>query len=620
MAAIAARLVHLQVDRHEEYRRRADRQQQRVVEVKPPRGTIFDRRGRELAVSVEVDSAYAVPREVEDPEATARVLARIVGGDAQRLARLLGSRREFVWVGRKLDRPVAAEIRRLDLPGIDFLPESKRYYPMRELAAHVLGFVGTDDVGLGGAEAAYDDLVSGRAVRRTVLRDARRGTLLYPHLAFSEAEPGSDLHLTIDASIQHIVERELVRTIERYRARGGMVVVLDPRTGAVLAMASRPTFDPNRFNAVPPSRWRNRAISDSYEPGSTFKMVTAAAALEANVLDPSDTLDCERGGITLAGIRIRDHKPFDKLTLEEVIAKSSNVGAIKTGLLAGRERLYRQIVAFGFGRPTGIDLPGEAAGLLYPLRGWQYLTPAYVSFGQGVGVTPLQLTAAFAAVANGGTLVRPHVVRAVGRGADVEELPRSEARGRALSAATARSLERVLEAVITDGTGKRAAIPGYRVAGKTGTAQKAIPGRGYSAHIANFVGFAPARDPAVVCLVAIDEPTTAIGGGVVAAPAFAAIVAQVLVYLGVRPEREPIERWPGEDPEAGPPSPRRGTLLAASPVGPPGISAAEESLERPLTAPPVEVPGPTVPGASATAPGAGEPVAIAPAPVEVGAS
>jgi cell division protein FtsI (penicillin-binding protein 3) len=550
-AAVAGRLYYLQVVRYAHYAERAAVQQQTVVELTPERGTIYDARGRELAVSVQVDSAFAVPRDVADPAALARELAEVLGTDAGKLRRLLDSDKRFAWVARKLDPPVAEELRRRDLPGIHFLQESKRYYPMRELAAQVLGYVGTDDGGLAGLELVYDDVVAGRSGRRTVLRDARRGRVIAPDLAVSAPQPGRDLHLTLDATIQHIVERELARAVEEHHAPRGTAVILDPETGGVLAMASYPGFDPNEFGRASPARWRNRAIMDVYEPGSTFKVITAAAAFEAGLVAPGDPFECEMGGITLAGIRIRDHKPFGRLTFAEVMAKSSNVGMIKTALLLGDERLHATVTAFGFGRQTGIDLPGESPGILHPLALWQRqpLAKAYVAFGQGIAVTPLQLAAAVGAVANGGVLLKPHVVHAQGTGGDGEllySLP--PVAGHPIAPASAATLRDVLEGVVTVGTGKGAAVPGYRVAGKTGTAQKAVAG-GYSrsGFVPSFVGFAPAQRPVLVGVVAVDEPQGwEYHGGQVAAPLFGAIAQQVLLYLGVRPDRTPPALWPGE--------------------------------------------------------------------------
>lgn len=549
VALIAGRLYYLQVIRHDHYAQRAGNQQQRVVELDPPRGTIYDARGRELAVSIEVDSVYAIPSEIKDPAAVARRLAKLVDKEPGKLKKQLADKsRDFVWIKRKLDPPAADQIRALDIDGLRFVTESKRYYPMRELAAQVLGFVGTENHGLEGLEQLYDSTVAGKPGRRTVLRDARKGTVMDPELSFTDPEPGRDLHLSLDATIQHIVERELARAVDERGARKGMAVFLDPKTGGVLALASYPSFDPNQYGQTTKDRMRNRAVTDFYEPGSTFKIVTAAAALESGVVKASDTFDCGMGQITLAGIRIRDHKPFGTLTFAEAIAKSSNVGMIKTALLLGDERLYAMASALGFGRKTGIDLPGEASGILHPLTEWRRfpLSKAYISFGQGVSVTPLQLAVAAATVANGGVRLKPYVVAATGGAGRIEAQHAAiQPVGRAMSAATAAELTRLLEDVVSVGTAKSAAVAGYHVAGKTGTAQIPVAG-GYdrNRYVPSFVGFAPGGRPQIVGVVAIDAPQGfEYHGGQVAAPVFGAIARQVLLYLGVRPER-PRPDWP----------------------------------------------------------------------------
>jgi cell division protein FtsI/penicillin-binding protein 2 len=482
--AITGRLYYLQVVRYDHYQEKAARQQQRDVKLDPPRGTIYDARGRELAVSIQVDSAYAVPPEVKDPGATARAIAGVLpemdAEDVKRLEKQLGSDREFIWVARKLDPPVAAAVRALRLPGIHFLPEAKRYYPMRELAAQVLGYVGTDNHGLAGLELQYDEAVAGKAGVRTVLRDAKRGTVVSPYLSFAEPEPGKDLYLTLDAAIQHIVERELARAVEERGAKFGTAIFLDPATGGVLAMASYPSFDPNRFGDFPRSRWRNRAITEVYEPGSTFKIITAAAGLESGLIHADDVFDCEMGGITLSGIRIRDHKPFGRLTFAQVLEKSSNVGVIKASLILGSERMYNTIRGFGYGRLTGIDLPGESSGILHPIERWQPISKAYISFGQGVSVTPLQLVNSIAAVANGGMLLRPHVVEAVGDGEEKQRRPAPQEVGRAISPATARDLALMMEGVVMNGTGRSAGTRAPATC-RTSWASRRSTGRGWSA-------------------------------------------------------------------------------------------------------------------------------------------
>ena len=540
---IVARLYSLQVVRHDTYSSRAERQQQRVVKIDPPRGTIYDARGRVLAVSVEVDSAFAVPREIEEPETVAAALAGPLKRSPAKLAQHLEGDGEFTWLARKLDPPVAEAIRDLSLPGIHFLKEYKRYYPQGTLAASVLGFVGLDNQGLAGLEFQYDSLVAGKRGERTVLRDARRSTVVSPTLPSAAAEPGRDLHLTLDASLQHLAETELEAAVREHRARGGSIVMLDPGSGAVLAMASYPGFDPNRFGDYPTEQRKNLAVAHAFEPGSTFKIVTFASALEANLVDPNDVVDCGLGGITLRSTRIRDHQPFGFLSFREVLAKSSNVGTIKAVQRIPRQDFYDDVLRFGFGRPAGIDLPGESPGILRPVEKWSALAPAYISFGQGIAATALQLANAFSVIANGGVLYRPYIVDAVGSGEELRALrPEPEVVGRPITPSTALQLERMMEAVVSpEGTGEAAQIEGYQVAGKTGTAQTAEPGQGYSAHrrVPNFAGFAPARNPRIVALVVIDTPTAGpVGGGSVAAPVFSRVVGRALAYLGVPPDSE----------------------------------------------------------------------------------
>ncbi len=536
-AVISARLVELQVVEHEAYAKRALDQQQKTVELAPPRGTLFDARGRKLAVSVAVDSAYVLPHEVADAEAAAQRIAEVLGWSKKTVLARLTDDRRWLWLARQLDPPAADALHALDLEGVNFVSESKRFYPLEEMAGPVLGFVGTDHSGLAGLEATYDSVVSGEPVRRKLLRDALDGRVVAPGFSFIDAAPGADLHLTLDATVQYVVEDELGRALDATGAKSGVVVMLRPETGAVLAMASLPAFDPNRFGAYDSSQWKNAAIESAYEPGSTFKAVVASAVLDRNLVDPMDVIDCEQGAITLGSTRIGDHKRFGKLTFREVVARSSNVGAIKTGLLLERSDFYDAVRRFGFGDGTGIDLPGESAGIVRPVERWSKYEAAYLSIGQGVSVTPLQLARAFGALANGGYLVEPHLVGFIDRGGRRLSPERSAPSGPIAGASTLRSLTRLLEAVVEEGGGTAAAVAGYRVAGKTGTAQKAQPGAGYFAdrHVASFVGFVPSRAPEVVALVILDEPKGKYYGGEVAAPVFSAIMTRVLPYLGVAP-------------------------------------------------------------------------------------
>ncbi len=547
---VAGRLYQLQVVRHDHYVAKAAAQQHRVVELDPPRGTIYDARGRELAVSIEVPSYYAVPSAIEDPAAAAKALAEQLDLNPKKLKAEISDRSKgFVWIKRKLDPREAEAMRKLKIKGVDFVTESKRYYPMKELAAQVLGFVGTENHGLAGLEQYYDATVAGKPGRRTVLRDARRGTVQAPTLSFNDPEPGRDLHLTLDAAIQHIVERELERAIVERGAKQGSAVILDPRTGGILALATYPTFDPNRHGEFPPSRWKNRAVADVFEPGSTFKMVTAAAALTSGVISADDVYDCEMGGIWLSGVFIKDHKEFGNLTFAQAIANSSNVAMVKASMILGDERLQAMTAAFGFGDKTRIDLPGESAGINHPISYWHTYPrhKAYVAFGQGVAVTPIQLATAVAAIANDGARLEPFLVSGVGRNGEIEQRREGgKVVARPVSAEIAREVGRLLEGVIVEGTGKSAQIKGYRLAGKTGTAQIAVAG-GYDPnhYIPGFVGYAPVGAPVIAGMVAVDEPRgAAYHGGQVAAPLFGAIAKQVLLYLGVRPEREQ-PNWPG---------------------------------------------------------------------------
>ena len=560
-AGIGVRLYHLQVVEHDRYQRRASEQQLQVVELSPPRGTIFDARGRKLAVSMAVDSAYVVPHKILDPEDASRQIAPIVGMRVEAVLERLNDERRWLWLARQLDPPIAQALRALDIAGLDFVEENKRFYPLDELAGPVLGFVGTDHSGLAGLEAAYNRTVTGESVRRRFLKDALAGRVVAPGFSFIDAEPGADLHLTIDATVQHIAEAELERAVASSQAKAGVVVLMQPRTGAILAMASTPTYNPNRFAQYEPERWRNAAVEYAFEPGSTFKAVTAAAVLEDNLIDPMDVIDCELGGITLGATRIRDHKPFGMLTFREVIARSSNVGTIKAGLRLERSNFFEYTLKFGFGSPTGIDLPGENAGIVRRVEKWSKYEAAYLSIGQGISATPVQLVRAFAALANGGYLVEPHLVAAIDQGGFRRATEHAPGEQPVLSASTLRSVTRLLEAVVEEGGGNAAAVPGYRVAGKTGTAQKAVKGVGYvpNRHVSSFLGFVPSRRPQVVALVMLDEPRGKYYGGEVAAPVFGAIMARVLPYLGIAPDKpesldEPLE----SDPTAAAP----GALLA----------------------------------------------------------
>ncbi|MGH9813409.1 MAG: penicillin-binding transpeptidase domain-containing protein, partial [Candidatus Acidiferrales bacterium] len=539
---VLARLVELQVVRHGELAQRAQRQQQRTLEVTPKRGVIYDRNRHELAVSIAVDSVFAIPHEVAEPSAAARRLAPVLGLERAAVEEKLRSDRSFVWIKRKLTAEEAARVQSLNLAGIYAQPEHKRFYPKRELAAHVLGFVGMDENGLAGLELSLDDQIRGRPQQITISADGRRRW--FNRRGNVPAE-GASVVLTLDENIQYIAERELAAAIKETRASSGTIIVMDPQSGEVLALANWPTFNPNQPSAAPPERHVNRALSFVYEPGSTFKLVTLAAALEEGLANPSEIIDCQQGAIFIAGHRIRDHKPFGLLTLRQVMYESSDVGAIKVGLRLGNDLMYKHIREWGFGKPTGIELPAESSGILRPAANWSRISIGAVSMGQEVAITSLQLAAAVSAIANGGDWVQPRVVREVFHGEEAQPIPPSR-RERILTPGVAEELRRMLAGVVREGTGRSAQPVGYTAAGKTGTAQKIDASGGYSRtdFVASFAGFAPQDNPVITVAVILDSPRGAqYHGGEVAAPVFRAVVERSLAYLN-RPRDLPVEAPP----------------------------------------------------------------------------
>jgi len=543
LVAVVARLAYLQIIVRDELARLAERQHSKTIPLRPRRGSIFDRHGKPLAISGEVDSIYAVPARIEDAEKTARQLSPLVNELPGELEKRLSGEKAFVWIKRKVPPSVGQSVRALQLPGIGSLPENLRFYPNRELAAHVLGFEGFDDKGLEGAERAYDQLLAGEPGLALIGRDAFGREVPTQSTVLRPPRPGREIVLALDSTIQYIAEKELDAAWRRTRAQAGMVIVMDPRTGELLALAGRPTFNPNAYYAATPHDWRIRALTDPFEPGSTFKVILAAAALEAEVAKPSDHFFGEWGAITVANRVIHDWRRYGWLTFQEVLQYSSNVGAIKVGMTLGKERYYEGIRAFGFGSLTGLGLPGESRGQVRPPQLWSGLSLASMSIGQEVSVTALQLLSAFAAVANGGRLMQPQLVRSIldSRGEEVRGF-RPNAVRQVVSPETARTLTEILTAVVHEGTGKNAAVDGYDVAGKTGTAQKFDPKtRVYSREpgVLSFVGFAPADDPRFAMLVLLDEPKGVAWGSEAAAPIFSAIAGQILRYLQVRPSDSP---------------------------------------------------------------------------------
>jgi cell division protein FtsI (penicillin-binding protein 3) len=535
---LAARLAYLQIFRHAELTALAARQYSRTVVLHAQRGPIVDRHGAPLATSGPADSLFAHPKSLGDPVRVAARLAPILDMPEAELHAALVGGRPFVWLRRRLPPAVGAQVKALREPGLDLVPEPMRLYPNRELAAHVVGFVGIDG-GLEGVERAWEKDLGGAPGKAITGRDAL-GRGIESTRTLKPPIPGQGVMLTLDTNIQYIAEREIDAAFRRTGAKAAMAVVMEPRTGDVLAVAIRPTFNPNAF--VDPrmrEHWRNRAVTDPFEPGSTFKVILAAAALEEGVVTPDSRVYGENGAITIARTTIHDWKKYGWLTFTEVLQNSSNVGSIKVGLALGSERYYRYMSAFGFGALTGVGLSGESRGVLREPPRWSALSLPTMSIGQEVSVTALQMVAAFSAIANGGTLMQPRLVKAIfdAEGREVRRFDPVAVR-QVVSKETTQALMRILVRTVHEGTGRHAVIPGYDVGGKTGTAQKLDPNtKRYSRApgVLSFVGIAPADAPRFVMLVMLDEPKNEKWGSEAAAPIFAAIGRDVLRYFDVPP-------------------------------------------------------------------------------------
>jgi len=544
VAGIEGKLVYLQVFKRADLVARAERQQERTQPSPAIRGEILDRRGRVLATSVDADTIYAVPIDIDNPADAARRLCDALGDcdgrDRAALAERLSQRKQFAYVRRQVAPDQARSVADLNLDGVGFTKESKRFYPNKELAAHLLGWVGVDNKGLSGLESTYDAQIRGKPGTVLIHSDARRH-------AFARAErrptAGSTIELTIDEYLQHIAERELHRGVVENRALGGSAIVMNPHTGEILAMANEPTFNPNAYRDFDDVARRNRAIQDLYEPGSTFKVVTASAAIEEHVLSPDAWIDTNPGRLKIGSRVITDDAGRNNgwLTFENVIVKSSNIGAVKIGFQVGTERMSRFVGLYGFGHQVSPDFPAENPGIVWRPEKWTDTALASVSMGYQVAVTPLQMVSAVSSVANGGAYVEPRVVRALYRDGRRYQLSARMAR-RTVSADTAATLTGIMENVVASGTAKRAQIPGYTIAGKTGTAQKLIDGRySHADHFASFVGFLPSRAPELAIVVVVDSAKGPNGdhGGMVAAPIFRNIAEPALHYLGIAPTINP---------------------------------------------------------------------------------
>ena len=584
-ALIAYKAYGLQIEQGDRYRRIAQRQHLRTVELPAPRGSIYDINGRELAVTANASSVFANPRDVSDVVATAETLAETLSLDVREVEAKLASRRYFVWIKRQITTKEASDLRSVSLRGIHLTPEPRRYYPNRSLAGTVLGFAGVDGKGLDGVELTMDQLLTGHRAKLRAVRDAAGGIMMADGM--TAAQPGATITLTIDQSIQDICERILSTTARRFAAKAGTVVVIDVKTGRVLAMANYPNYNPNNPSDGLRIKARNRAITDAYEMGSTMKVFSISAALDAGAIKPDDEINVD-GGVRVGRKVIHDTHRDKVLTITGVIKRSSNVGAVKIAQKLGRKRLAAALRKYGFGRKSGIELPGERAGVLRPPETWADIELATIAFGHGMTATTLQLAAGLAAIGNGGVYHKPRIVASVREGHRL--VYKSEVEGRRVMRADTAAIMRRMMAAVFDkgkdgGTARSVNVRGYRAGGKTGTAHKVDPEtHSYSneLYLSSFAGLAPINDPKIAVVVVIDEPDADHHfGAVVAAPAFARIASETLRYLGVPPGLpDSINRIP---PQFRPRSPTDGQDDSgndAATDGDPPVSAESPSAQR----------------------------------------
>lgn len=544
MTGLSGRLAYLQFYKSSWLSENATDQRVRDIPVEAKRGVIFDRNGRELAVSVSTESVYAIPAEIRNPDETAAKLAAILSLNPDNLASKLKKRQAFTWIKRKVDVETAQAVKVLDLPGIGLTQEGRRNYPHDNLAAHILGFTGIDSQGLDGVEVTFDNYLRGRSGSIVVEYDARGREIPHATHRFVPPTDGNNIYLTIDVVIQQIVERELDRVMRDTQAKAATIIMIQPQTGEILALANRPDYNPNKFAEFSPKLWRNVAISNAYEPGSTFKIITTSAALEEKVVKLEDRF-FDPGSAEVQGRHIRcwKHGGHGSQSFLEVVKNSCNPGFVNVGLRLGPDAFYDFIDQFGLGKPTGIDLPGEAKGILIDKAKIKPINIATMAIGQSIAVTPIQLATAVAAVANDGTLNRPQIVREVrDKSGQLIRGFQTDVINRVLDASTAREVKSVLEKVVEEGTGRNAFVEGFRIGGKTGTAQKVGAG-GYlpDKYVASFAGFAPADKPQVIMLVIIDEPVGMYYGGQIAAPVFGSVMKDVLPYLKVTTQTSLVE-------------------------------------------------------------------------------
>lgn len=540
---LLGRVFWIQFVRGDDLKERALNQWTSDVPVEPKRGTVYDRNKNPLAISATVDTVVASPPDIKDIETTANLLSTALNMDREELEETLreakNKKKGAIYIKRKITEEESETVRNLKLSGIYFTKEHKRFYPERNLCSHVLGFTGIDSQGLDGIELVYEKYLKGTPGRIVSEKDALSRKLPFGVDKYIPPEDGLDLVLTIDKIIQHIAERELEKALAEHNAKRGTIIVMDPKTGEILAMTNKPDYDPNNYGEFSQILWRNAAVSDVYEPGSTFKIVTASAALEEGVARPEDKF-YDPGYAMVSGVRIGCwyHGGHGSQTFIQLLENSCNPGFVELGMKLGKDRFMKYIKGFGFGEVTGIDLPGEARGILDPSKVGP-VELATITFGQGISVTPVQLITALSTIANDGKLVQPHVAKAIvdKEGNTVQEFSPAPLR-QVVSYETAQEMKKILESVVTNGTGGRGKVEGFRVAGKTGTAEKYSPGK----YVVSYMGFAPVDDPKLAILVIIDEPTGGlIYGGTIAGPVFQKVMADSLNYLGIEPNIEQVE-------------------------------------------------------------------------------
>jgi len=533
----AFRLFYLQYIKSDFFKTKAKDQHSYLLVLEPQRGHIYDRNKRLLGCNLKVNSIYATPHHIKDKEKTASLLARILNLDKTWVFDRLSRKKGFVWVKRKVTEVESKKVEALNLRGIDFIEEHKRFYPNGNIASHILGFADIDNKGLEGIELSYDRYLKGEPGWKAAKRDAKGRELVYEATRSLPPSNGYNIVLTLDEIIQHTTERVLDEVTKRYKAKSAVALVMDPHSGRILALANRPSFDPNEFKSAPPNSRRNRAVTDYFEPGSIFKIVTASAALNEDIVDFDDVFFCENGKWKVAGHMLHDHKPHGNLNFKQVIEKSSNIGTVKVALRVGEEKLYKYISRFGFGKATDVDMPGEVSGLLRPQSKWSKFTISSIPMGQEIAVTAMQMACAISAIANGGVYYRPMIVdRVEDERSQVIKIFESKSVRRVIDKDTARGMREILKGAVENGTGKKAKLKGYTSAGKTGTAQKVDPSGKYShsRFIASFIGFAPAENPKIAVCVFVDEPRPVYYGGTVAAPAFRKIAQSTLRYLDMQ--------------------------------------------------------------------------------------